>query len=71
MDDDGEPYSEDIYEIREVYYNKLGEITALSEDAIAVTGDGETDLEWHLTKMTEGLAKETIDLDTLVFAADD
>ncbi len=56
------------FEIKEVYYNKVGDITAVTENAVGVIGDDIDEIKIVLEKMQLALSKDVIDLDTIVFA---
>jgi len=60
--------SEASFEIREVYYNKVGDITAVTENAVGVVGDDIDEIKIVLGKMQLALSKDVVDLDTIVFA---
>lgn len=54
--------------IREVYYNRDGDIWAISEHAVGIIGEFMDDINDTIQLMKESVNKEVIDLDTLVFA---
>jgi hypothetical protein len=63
-----ENVSEVSFDIREVYYNKAGDITALTENAIGVVGEDIDAIKFVLEKMQLALSKDVVDLDTIIFA---
>jgi hypothetical protein len=63
-----EANSEVFFEIREVYYNKAGDITAVTENAVGVVGEDTSEINRVLEKMQLALSKDIVDLDTIVFA---
>ena len=67
----GTPQEEVSFEIKEVYYNKSGEIWAVSENGASVYGETPDEVNEVLEKMNRATNKEVIDLDTLVFAKRD
>jgi hypothetical protein len=64
-------YDEVFYEIREAYYNKAGEICAVTERAQSVYGETIDGVKQCLEWMQVALQKDIIDLDTFVFAKQD
>lgn len=59
------------FTIREVYYNKNGEIYAMSENSANIYGESLLELGEVMKKMIVSLNKEVIDLDTFIFAKAD
>lgn len=62
---------DDYYSIREVYYNNNGEITAVTEDAVGVSGYTIDEMKFSLEKMNLALNKDVVDLNTIVFASNE
>lgn len=56
---------EDVFEIREVYYDKKGKVEAWSGDAIEPCATSKVDLQKDLVRMVEATTKPIIDLDEL------
>jgi hypothetical protein len=67
----GHNYEEVSYEVREVYYNKAGEITGVIDKATYLYGESPEELKEVLKRMEHALTKDIVDLDTLVFAKHD
>lgn len=64
-------YDEVFYEIKEAYYNKNGEIWAVTERAQSVYSETIDGVKQCLEWMQVALQKDIVDLDTFVFAKQD
>lgn len=58
--------SEDVFSIREVYYED-GTITMVSSSPISIESDSKESISWMLEKIQDAFVKDTIDLNSLEF----
>lgn len=56
---------EDYYSVREVYYDADGKITAVTENAVGVSGYTIDEIKFSLEKMQLALNKDVVDIDAL------
>jgi hypothetical protein len=64
----GKDYTEDYYQVHEVYYNSSGAITSITENAVAAYGDSENELGSVFNMMKQAFEKPTLDFDNIEFA---
>lgn len=66
-----EKYEETTYAIHEAYYNKNGEIYAITENGVSIIGEDVEDLGLAYERMGKAFEKDIIDMDNIVYAKDD
>lgn len=64
-------YEEVGYEIKEVYYNKAGQVWAVTENRVGVFGETVEEAKRCFEKMNRAFEEDVLDMDTLVFAKAD
>jgi len=67
----GTEFEEVFYEIKEVYYNDVGEVWATTQDGATVGGNTPDEVKSSLEKMQRALEYPILDLDTIVYAKDE
>lgn len=64
-------YEEELFEVREVHYNRAGGIWAVSEKTAGVCGLTIEETVETLFKIEQAFDKDIIDLDNFIFATAD
>ena len=64
-------YDEVSYEIKEAYYNKAGQVWAVTENRAGVFGETVEEAKRCLEMMKRAFEEDVLDMDTFVFAKAD